>query len=52
MDVDLSNGQVKRVEGLAGASLYAIEVKVDEAVEDFRRLVSGLAEGSSAGKVR
>jgi len=34
---------------LAGASLYAIEVKVDEAVAEFKRLVGGLADGSEAG---
>ena len=44
--------QVRRIEGIAGASLYAVEVKVDEAVLEFKRLISGLAdggEGSGAG---
>lgn len=45
LEVDLSAGEVVRVEGLAGASLYAIEVKVDEAVADFKALIGGLADG-------
>ncbi|KAL3893077.1 MAG: hypothetical protein SGPRY_014496 [Prymnesium sp.] len=45
-DVDLSSGEVNRVEGVSGASLYAVEVKVDEAVAEFKRLINGLAEGS------
>ena len=49
LDVDLSSGEVVRVEGLAGASLYAIEVKVDEAVAEFKRLVGGLGSSSSSG---
>ena len=40
-DVELSAGEVVRVEGVAGASLYAVEVKVDDAVDDFKRLVAG-----------
>ena len=51
LDVDLSSGEVVRVEGLAGASLYAIEVKVDEAVAEFKRLVSGISEGGDAGGI-
>lgn len=47
-DVDLSSGDVNRVEGVAGASLYAVEIKVDEAVADFKRLINGLAEGSDS----
>jgi len=47
--LDLSGGDVTRVEGVAGASLYAVEIKVDEAVEDFKRLVSGLAESGGGG---
>lgn len=49
LDIDLSDGQVKRVEGLAGSSLYAIEVKVDDAVAEFKKLVSGLSEGAGPG---
>ena len=49
LDVDLSGGEVVRVEGLAGASLYAIEVKVDEAVAEFKRLVAGLSDGDGDG---
>ena len=42
--------QVRRLDGVAGASLYAVEVKVDEAVDEFKRLVSGLAaEGDGGG---
>ncbi|KAL1520168.1 hypothetical protein AB1Y20_023638 [Prymnesium parvum] len=47
-DVDLSSGEVKRVEGVDGASLYACEVKVDAAVAEFKRVVRGLAEGSAS----
>ena len=35
-------------QGLAGASLYATEVKVDEAVAEFKRLVQGLSDESAA----
>ena len=52
LDIDLSSGEVARIEGVAGASLYAIEVKVDEAVAEFKRLVGGLAaddDGSADG---
>ena len=49
LDIDLSSGEVARIEGIAGASLYAVEVKVDEAVLEFKRLVSGLAAGESGG---
>ena len=35
---------MKRVEGVPGASLYAVEVKVDEAVAEFQRLLRGLGE--------
>ena len=51
LDVDLSSGEVVRVEGLAGASLYAIEVKVDEAVLEFKRLISSLSDGAGEGAV-
>ena len=33
LDVELSGGAVARVEGIVGASLYAVEVEVDEAVQ-------------------
>lgn len=33
LDVKLSGGAVARVEGVVGASLYAVEVEVDEAVQ-------------------
>lgn len=50
LDVDLSSGDVVRIEGIAGASLYAVEIKVDDAVAEFKRLVSGLAgEGGGGG---
>ena len=49
LDVDLSDGEVGRIEGIAGASLYAVEVKVDDAVLEFKRLVSGLAAGEDEG---
>ena len=49
LDIDLSSGEVARIEGIAGASLYAVEVKVDEAVKEFKRLVGGLAGGSGGG---
>lgn len=48
LDVELSSGDVVRVEGIAGASLYACEVKVDEAVREFKRLIRGLSEGEGA----
>ena len=49
LDIDLSSGEVARVEGIAGASLYAVEVKVDEAVKEFKRLVGGLAGDKGGG---
>ena len=49
LDVDLSDGEVKRVEGVTGASLYAVEVNVDDAVQDFKRLVGRLADGGGGG---
>ena len=36
-DLDLSSGDVVRVEGITDASLYAVEIKVDDAVADFKR---------------
>ncbi|EOD38528.1 hypothetical protein EMIHUDRAFT_77837 [Emiliania huxleyi CCMP1516] len=50
LETDLSSGEVVRVEGVAGASLYACEVKVDDAVAEFKRLVGGVssAEGGAA----
>lgn len=47
--MDLSHGRPQRVEGVTGGSLWAVEVKVDEAVLDFKRLLAGLADGSEAG---
>lgn len=48
LDVKLSGGAVARVEGVVGASLYAVEVEVDEAVQEFKRLVGGVADGRAA----
>lgn len=48
LDVELSGGAVARVEGIVGASLYAVEVEVDEAVQEFKRLVGGVADGGGA----
>ena len=48
LDVELSGGAVARVEGIVGASLYAVEVEVDEAVQEFKRLVGGVADGGAA----
>merc|ERR1719272_576335 len=48
LDVELSGGAVARVEGIVGASLYAVEVEVDEAVHEFKRLVGGVADGGAA----
>jgi len=50
LETDLSSGEVVRVEGVAGASLYACEVKVDDAVAEFKRLVGGVSsdEGGAA----
>jgi len=49
LDVDLSSGSVVRVDGVTGASLYACEVKVDEAVAEFKKLVGGLSESEEKG---
>jgi len=49
LEVDLTDGKVARVQGLEGASLYAVEVQVDEAVQEFKRLVSGVAAGGGGG---
>ena len=47
--VELGDGKVARVEGVAGASLYEAEIQVDEAVAEFRKLVGGVAEGVGGG---
>ena len=47
--VELGDGKVARVEGVAGASLYAAEIQVDEAVAEFRKLVGGVADGAGGG---
>jgi len=31
---------------VAGASLYAVEVKVDDAIDDFKKLIGGLSDGT------
>ena len=49
LGVDLSVGEVVRVEGIADASLYAVEIQVDEAVQEFKKLVGGVADGSKGG---
>jgi arsenite-transporting ATPase len=48
LQVDLSDGKPRRVEGVAGGSLWAVEVKVDDAVKEFKSLLTGLADGQSA----
>ena len=36
-------------QGVSGAQLYAVEVQLDEALSEFKRLVGGLGEGAQVG---
>jgi len=51
LDVELSSGEPVRVEGVPSASLYAVEIKVDEALDEFRTLLSGVVSGPGGGSL-
>jgi len=49
LDIDLSSGKPQRVEGIAGGTLWAVELRVDDAVAEFKALVQGLTDSSAKG---